>query len=182
MNEIPLFAETYFMVDRNIISQHLFFYYYDPSEVYQKFNETGALKGELETIQANLQYWIDKDDLYINQKKIRMMVKSVHFDFIKGNIKYPFLFFQINSEEFNHQDHSEIIIALYAQPESLPYSAISVWSCLNGTIIKVESNTYHQISEDQMQVIFYMIQSETIGGKEKIHIGFKNDVNKDKIK
>jgi len=172
LNEIPVFAETYFLVNRNDISQNLFFYYYDRSEVYQKFNETGALKGELETIQSNLQYWIDQDDLYVNQRKIRMVIKSVKVDFIKEDFKFPVLFFQIASEEFKQHNASEIIIDLYAQPESLPYSAISVWSCLSGNIVKVVSKTYHQVSQDRIQVIFYMSQSEFIGGSEKIHIVF----------
>lgn len=170
MKEIPLFAETYFMVTSNNISQHLFFYYHDPYEIYQKFNETGALKGELETIQSKLQDWIDKDDLFVNQNKIKMIVESVNLDFIKRNHKFPFLFFQIISKEFKQEHAYEIIIDLYAQPESLPYSAISVWSCLSGIIINVDSKTHHQISEDKMQVIFYMDQSEIIGGREKIHI------------
>ncbi|MFX0182532.1 MAG: hypothetical protein ACFE95_05540 [Candidatus Hodarchaeota archaeon] len=167
--EEPIFAEAFFQITTHHINQSLYFYYYDPSKVYFHLMSTGAIGGELEGIQKNLQQFIDEDDLLVNQQKIRMIIRMTLLKYQKKGPKYPFLIFKIESQrcEFHEKKLNEI--HLYAKPEKLPYSAISSWET-TGKIISVESNSFYILSSDKKKLVFYLSKGETIGGNERIFV------------
>ena len=81
VKEHPIFVESYFRINHSHIRQTLYFFYNDPAKNYLKLKNTGALEGEVEFIQGNLQSLIDDDDLFINDKKVRMIIRKTILDF-----------------------------------------------------------------------------------------------------
>jgi hypothetical protein len=167
--EEPIFAEAFFQITNHQINHSLYFYYYDPSKVYFHLMNTGAIGGELEGIQKNLQLFIDEDDLLVNQQKISMIIIMTLLEFQKKRPEYPYLIFEIESQRYKFREKKLNEIHLYAKPEKLPYSAISCWET-TGKIISVESNSSSILSHDKKRLVFYLSKGETIGGDERIFI------------
>ncbi|MFX0122740.1 MAG: hypothetical protein ACFFAE_03825 [Candidatus Hodarchaeota archaeon] len=168
--EKPIFVETYFCITPSQISQNLYFYYHDPSRNFFHLKNTGASEGELEVVQANLQYWIDQDDLFINNQKVRMVIQNSALEFQENNPVFPFIIFKILSKSFKFYQKMMNEIHLYAKPEKLPYPAISCWRTQIGMICNVESQSYCVISYNKTHLIFYLTKGEIIGGDERIYI------------
>lgn len=168
--EKPIFVEAFFRITPTQIQQTLYFYYHDPSRNYFHLKKTGASKGELEAVQANLQYWIDQDDLFINNQNIRMIIQNANLVFQGNNPEFPYLIFYILSQPFQFFDQQINEIHLYAKPEKLPYPAISCWKTLIGTMISIESNSFCIISRDKTHLTFYLAKGEIIGGDERIFL------------
>ncbi|MHA2244511.1 MAG: hypothetical protein ACXADY_06040 [Candidatus Hodarchaeales archaeon] len=168
--EKPIFVEAFFKISTQRIQQTLYFYYHDLSKNYFQLMKTGASKGELEAVQANLQQWIDMDDLFINNQKIRMIIQETNLKFQGNNPENPFLIFNILSQPFQFDKQNVNEIHLYAKPEKLPYPAISCWKTLIGTIISVKSNSFSIISRSKTHLTFYLAKGEIIGGDERIFI------------
>lgn len=176
VQEIPIFVESFFKITPNQIQQTLYFYYHDLSKNYFQLKKTGASEGELEVVQANLQYWIDLDDLFINNLKVRMIIQDTELQFQRNDPVYPYLIFNILSQPYHFHEQKINEIHLYAEPEQLPYPAISCWKTLIGTIISVESDSFKIISQNKIYLTFYLTKGEIIGGDEKIFI---NPINRD---
>lgn len=170
VKEEPIFVEAFFKINPNQIKQTLYFYYHDLSKNYFQLMKTGASKGELEAVQANLQHWIDQDDLFINTQKICMVIQETNLEFQGNNPENPYLIFNILSQPFQFDKQKVNEIHLYAKPEKLPYPAISCWKTLTGTIISVESNSFSIISRNKTHLTFYLAKGEIIGGDERIFI------------
>jgi hypothetical protein len=168
--EKPIFVETYFRITPTRIHQKLYFYYDDPSKNYFHLKNTGASEGELEAVQTNLQYWIDQDDLLINNQKVRMIIQSSSLEFQRKNPVLPFIIFKISSQLYRLSSKEVNEIHLYAKPEKIPYPAISCWKTHIGSIKSVESKSYNVISYNRTQVTFYLTAGEVIGGDERIYI------------
>ncbi|MHA2174608.1 MAG: hypothetical protein ACXACP_13750 [Candidatus Hodarchaeales archaeon] len=167
--EKPIFAETYFSFGKDCISQSLYFYYSDSAKIYFNLKETGAIKGELDSIQANLQKFIDIDTLHMNDNLIKMEVRKSKLFFKDDKPEFPILFFVVNSSKYNLKEDELNELHLYAKPERIPYSAISHWKTYRN-ILKVESKTNFTISTNRLNLIFYMTRNEIIGGHERIFI------------
>ncbi|MHA2226488.1 MAG: hypothetical protein ACXAC8_14860 [Candidatus Hodarchaeales archaeon] len=176
VNEQPIFVETYFKTTPKEINQTIYFYYYDSSKNYLHLKETGAIKGELESIQANLQYWIDLDDLFINKKKVSMMIQDVSLEFQRNDPMYPYLIFNVKSSSFQ-LNRIKNEIHLYSKPEKINYPAISCWEFSSGNITSVISSSFMVISSNKSQVIFYLTKNEIVGGHERIFLTKYNDYN-----
>ncbi len=170
VEEKPIFVEAFFQITPTQIHQTLYFYYHDLSKNYFHLQKTGASKGELEAIQASLQHWIDLDDLFINKQNIRMSIQDVNLEYQENDPEFPYLIFSILSQPFQFHELKANEIHLYSKPEELPYSAISCWKTLTGTIISVESNSFSIISHDKTHLTFYLAEGEIIGGDERIFI------------
>jgi len=176
VKEYPIFVESYFKIvpnqvdNANLIQQTLYFYYKDPAKNYLSLIETGALKGELEFIQDNLQLLIDEDDIYINNKKHRMIIQETKLEFQREDPEFPFLIFKIISTPFHFINHETNEIYLNAKPEVITYPAISSWETYIGKFISIISPSSRILSKDQKQVTFLLAKGDTVGGDEKLMI------------
>ncbi len=168
VKEQPIFVESYFRINRSHIRQTLYFFYNDPAKNYFKLKNTGALEGEVEFIQGNLQSLIDDDDLFINDKKVRMTILKTILDFQEDNTKFPFLKFDIESNSFQLIDKRINEVHLIAKPEIISYPAISSWETSVGKITSVFSDSKNKISKDRIQVTFLLAEGDLVGGDEKI--------------
>ncbi len=169
--EKPIFAETYFSLGKNQITQSMFFHYYDSSKIYYNLMKTGALQGEMDSIQQNLQRFIDEDTLHINQRLIRMEINSTFLAFREDDPLFPILSFQVSSTPYRMSNTSTNEVHLYAKPEQIPHSAISCWFT-NGIILKVESKSLFTINDRKQNIIFYLTRDEIIGDHERIFIRY----------
>lgn len=170
VKEKPIFVEAFFQISTQRIQQTLYFYYHDLSKNYFHLQKTGASKGELEAVRANLQHWIDLDDLFINNQNIRMIIQETSLEFQGNNPENPYLIFNILSQPFQFYEQKVNEIHLYAKPEKLPYPAISCWNTLTGSIISAESNSFSIISRNRTHLTFYLAKGEIIGGDERIFL------------
>jgi hypothetical protein len=168
VKELPIFVESYFRINPSHIRQTLFFFYRDPAKNYLKLKNTGALEGEIEFIQGNLQSLIDEDDLFINNKKVRMIIRKTILDFQEENNELPFLKFDIESNPFQFIDKRINEVHLIAKPEIIAYPAISSWETSVGKITSVFSESKNKISKDRIQVTFFLAEGDLVGGDEKI--------------
>ena len=169
--EKPIFAETFFSLGSSGISQSMYFYYYDISKIYFNLKKTGAIRGELDSIQANLQRYIDEDTLHINDNLIRMVIKSTDLFFRGNDPLFPILSFQVASSPYSLVTNSLNEVHLYAKPEKIPYSAFSCWNTC-GQIQNVESTSFFRISNNQENVTFFLAKDEIIGDHERIFIQY----------
>lgn len=174
VKEKPIFVETYFRITPTQIHQTLYFYYHDPSKNFFHLKNTGASEGELEAVQANLQYWIDQDDLFVNKQNVRMSILNSTLEFQENNPSLPFIIFEILSQYFKFYIKELNEVHLFAKPEQLPYPAISCWKTQIGVIKSVKSNSYYVINHNKTHLTFYLVEGEFIGGDERIYI----DANK----
>jgi hypothetical protein len=133
--------------------------------------KTSAIQGELDSVQKNLQHFIDEDTLHINSNLIRMIINSTKLHFYNNDPIFPILSFKVLSSPFRMSNTSINEVHLYAKPEVIPHSAISCWNT-NGYIFKVESNSYHKINENNQNVTFFLTEGEIIGGHERIYIQY----------
>jgi hypothetical protein len=168
--EQPIFAESFFQIRPRRILQVLLFYYHDPARNYFYLKETGAIKGEIEVINRNLQAFIDEDTLWVNNRKTRMLISQILMNFRANRPDFPYLDFKIQSEPFFLMNGKINEIRLYAKPEDLAYPAISCWQATIGRIDSVKSHSFHQLSIDKTRVTFYMSKGDIIGGDERIFI------------
>jgi hypothetical protein len=174
--EQPIFAESFFQIRPRRILQTLLFYYHDPARNYFYLKETGAMKGEIEVINRNLQAFIDEDTLWINNRKTRMLISQILLEFRTNRPNFPYLNFKIESEPFIFMNGKINEIHLYAKPEDLVYPAISCWQTTIGCIDTVRSSSFHQLSIDKTRVTFYMSKGDIIGGDERIFIDLTSKI------
>ena len=165
--EQPIFAETFFFVKEDRIFQSLYFSYYDVSKIYYNLKETGAIKGELDSISSKLQQLIDVDALHLNGKLIKMNITETDLLFRDDKPNYPVLQFSVTSAPYKLYHNAINEVHLYAKPEVIPYPAFSYWN-ICGEISKVESKSYFIISTLKQDVIFFLTISEIIGDNERI--------------
>ncbi|MHA1331955.1 MAG: hypothetical protein ACTSR2_12860, partial [Candidatus Hodarchaeales archaeon] len=137
------------------------------------FKETGAIKGELESIQSNLQFFLNEDDLFVDNLKKKMTIKKTQLDFRFQNRFLPCLSFLIISDEFNVRNKSKFQVELHTQPEKLPYPAIAVWRTRIGKFEKVISQTFHEVHHSGLEISFHMNTGDIIGGKEQFTLSTK---------
>lgn len=169
--EKPIFAETFFSLRKSRITQSMYFYYYDISKIYYNLKKTSAVRGELDSIQTNLQRFIDEDTLHINNNLIKMVINSTDVLFHGNDPLFPVLVFQVSSTPYLLSTTSLNEIHLYAKPEKIPYSAISCWKT-NGNISKVESNSFFRINDNNHNLTFFLMKNEIIGDHERIFIQY----------
>ena len=167
--EFPLFAEAFFSLKEQQITQSLSFQYYDPSKIYYNFLKTSAIDGELNTIQENLQKYINEDALHINGHLVKMNIESRKLLFRNNNSDYPILCFFISSTPYQLYSRQNNIVHLYAKPEIIPYSAISCWNTC-GTIKKVISKSDYKIDRSGYNVSFFLKKGDTVGDHERIFV------------
>jgi hypothetical protein len=170
--EQPIFAESFFEIGRSRIVKMMV----DPARNYFYLKETGAMKGEIEVINRNLQAFIDEDTLWINNRKTRMLISQILLEFRTNRPNFPYLNFKIESEPFTFMNGKINEIHLYAKPEDLVYPAISCWQTTIGCIDSVRSSSFHQLSIDKTRVTFYMSKGDIIGGDERIFIDLTSKI------
>jgi len=167
--EFPLFAEAFFSLREERITQSLYFQYYDPSKIYYNLQKTGAIKGELNTIKENLQSYINEDALHINGHLTKMIIDRSELFFRDNDHEYPILSFFITSTPYRLYSNQTNMVHLYAKPEIIPYSAISCWNTC-GFIERVVSNSDHKIDNSKQNVSFFLKKGDIVGDHERISV------------
>ena len=170
--EFPLFAEAFFSLKEEQITQSLYFQYYDSSKIYYNFLKTGAIEGELNTIQRNLQKYIDEDALHVNGHLVKMIIEKGELLFRDNDPDFPILSFSISSTPYQLYSNQVNIIHLYAKPEIIPYSAISCWNTC-GNIKKVISKSDYKIDISKHNVSFFLKKGDIVGDHERISVEYK---------
>lgn len=170
--EFPLFAEAFFSLKEEQITQSLYFQYYDSSKIYYNFLKTSAIEGELNTIKGNLQEYINEDALHVNGHLVNMIIENGELIFRNDDPNFPILSFSISSTPYKLHSNQVNIIHLYAKPEIIPYSAISCWNTC-GNIKKVISKSDYKIDKSRHNISFFLKKGDIVGDHERISIEYK---------
>lgn len=170
--EFPLFAEAFFSLKEEQLTQSLYFQYYDPSKIYYNLLKTSAIEGELNTIQGNLQNFINEDALHINGHLVKMIIEKRKLFFRDNNSEYPILSFYISSTPYQLYSNQINVVHLYAKPEIIPYSAISCWNTI-GKIKKVNSKSDYKIDKSRHNVSFFLKKGDIVGDHERISVDYQ---------
>lgn len=171
--EIPVFAEAYFLIGQEKILETLYFHYYDQDRYYDNLLQTGALEGEIEFIRQNLQTFMNEDKTYVNKSRIKLLISSNPELYFRNGIKQsPSLIFSIESATYSNLSRQNTI-KLITNPETINYSAISVWQSQIGNFSSIETNSKVKISADKKFAVFYIKKSDIVGGTELLVLNSK---------
>ena len=162
--EIPIKASSTTTIQPTSLSQVLYFFYYDPSQVYYSYYNTELLEDLLKDISFNMQSFLSEDSVKINKKKISLTNVSTKLIFNENKKTEPVLEFSIsNDKEFVLIDGINII-ELETEREILNYPIVSTW-LFPGLIQNILSPLHYKING--FKVTFSADPSEFIGGYEK---------------
>ncbi len=92
---VPTHAQGIFVVHKDgLVTQLVIFDYYDPERYYATLEERGELEDELATIASNMQQFLDEEEVIINGKRTRPVVKLIDLNY-RGLKTRPYIFFII---------------------------------------------------------------------------------------
>jgi len=169
--EIPVYAKAEFFVYPKEILEDLTYFYHDPSRVYHGLLEIGILKGELEFIKNNMQFFLDQDILMINGLQKRLIVEDVSLSFPAGDFEHPCLHFKIYTEvEFVYGDNR---LEMISEEELAPYDFEIIWdfSSLEGSeIAEVKSKLSYKIDSEKSKIFMKTFKDKPCGGHEVIKV------------
>ena len=166
ISEVPISAHADFFVNEKGITEILVYRYFDPKRTYEKIAEDRFRKiFELEKIKENLQYYLDLDEILINQEKKRMKVKSVSINFQNNEMECPSLIFTINVKCSVKKGINFIEFLMMEEIAEYPFT-ISWHFPSNSEIVEVESVLDFKIEKNKIHM--QASQGSKVGGYERI--------------
>jgi hypothetical protein len=145
------------------LSQLLEYHYLDIDQNFVNLQSTGALAGELEYMQENMQYYLDQDKLFINRQELPLHVKSCQINFNDNDYRQPVAKFLIESEDYSLKRGVNTIL-LIALEERVDYPCLAQWK-FPGTVLKVISTMKVKIKG---QCVFLEATTgKKVGGNEE---------------
>lgn len=167
LSEKPIEAVSYFWISKYIIQQ-IIFKYFDPEMNYRKMEETNTLKETLNTIKENMQYFIDLDSFYLNNKLLSFSVEEVRLEYKDGtNYIYPILKFRVKSlEAISLSKKQTNVIDLEAEIEIAEYPITVHWMAPK-KFFEVQSGMEIKFM-DKNKLILRAELGMAVGGQEKL--------------
>lgn len=166
-SEKPIEAISYFWISKFIIQQ-IIFKYYDPEMNYRRMEEENDLEDELQSIKENMQFFIDQDSFYLNNKLLSFSVEEVRLEYKdKNNYHYPILKFRIKSlETINISRKEKNFIDLDAEIEIAEYPITIHWFAPK-KFFEIQSGMKITESEKN-RLVLSAEPGMVVGGQEKI--------------
>jgi len=164
----PLHGMGFFLVrESGLIEQLILFEYYDPGEEYREITSSEELlEREKKNLSKNMQYFLDREEVYINGKRVFPRVIGVDIGF-RESYKYPYvLFFIVFLGELKkglntYEDRYEPETAEY------PYSVYWVFP-LKARVVKADLGVPYSLLGEGRILLFSVPKNTRIGGYERI--------------
>lgn len=162
----PIHAESFFSVSTSgEVHERLCFEYDDPNGFYQRvLQDEGAFKLEIEKLSSNMQYYLDKERVEINGKRV---TSEVHYTdiFLKGETHIVAVVYLIDFRgPFTPGTNK---IETWLEEEKAPYPFEIVWRFPIGTRkIRIESLLEHEVYDDV--VVLWADEGDSVGGYESM--------------
>ena len=164
--EIPIKAESLTNISFSTYIQQILFYYSDSALIYYHYKELGELDSILEDISDNMQYHVNSDKIYINERLINLKIIKTSLSFDNNDNSLPVLKFIIKNESiFNLMEKRINEIRLDAELDIVSYPITSLW-VLPGKVIQVKTNQKYNFSN--CEINFSSEPGKNIGGEEII--------------
>ena len=164
---VPIHANAIFTVSTNgEITQALFYDYYDPEGHYAKLTHNpDHHKQEIQTLHQNMQYFLDKEKIIINQKPVLQKIEYVNYDH-HGMKDTPYVYWVISFKG----DLKPGINTLESQValDTINYDFEILWRLpTNTTITQVDTPLNYEIHNNILTL--WGRKGDTVGGKEIIY-------------
>ena len=168
---IPISGVAYFVVSRTgVVSEILDFSYLDSNKEYlQLIHDEREFKKETTLIWKNMQGFLDKERIIINDQRVRSEVKLVDIIY-RGLDDVPHVLFFI---EFRGTLVNGLnTIETYTEEEELEYDVEAYWKFPHKTrIIEVITPMEYEINKNF--ILLWSRKGNIIGGYEKITFEFR---------
>lgn len=162
----PIHAESFFSVSQTgEIHERLNFEYLDLSNYYRKvIRDENLLTQEVEKLASNMQFFLDKERVEINNERVRSQVDYCDI-YLKGDSEVVSIVYLIDfAGRFRK---GENIIETWLEEEIAPYDFEIIWRFPIGTkIVEVETNLEFEIYDDIISL--WAIEGDDVGGYEKL--------------
>jgi len=162
----PVYAQGYFIVCRDgWFQQVIVFDYYDPMHIYSQLSQDEeALRRELDRLSDNMQSYLDEEEIYVNNVRVRPNIKSVDLTF-RGTAVRPSIVFTIVFK--GHLYRGENVYEDYYEGEVLEYDYEAYWVFPEKTrILEVRVDTEYEVLGNR--VIIWGRKGDKVGGYEMI--------------
>ncbi len=162
----PIHADSFFSVSKyGAIHERLSFEYQDPDGYYKRvLRDDDLFRHEIEKLAANMQYFLDKERVEINEKRVRSYVSYCDI-YLKGPSDVVSVIYLIDFSGDFIQGLN--MIQTWLEEEDAPYDFEILWKFPTGTEIEeVETVMEFEIYDDILSLWAY--EGETVGGYERL--------------
>ncbi len=165
---VPIHAQGFFCVHRRgLVNQIIIYDYYDPKGYYAKLiHRPLDYENEMKKLAANMQYFLDQEQVLINGEKVRPIVKSVSLDH-RGFMEIAYITYVI---EFKGRFKRGVnTYENIYEVEVAEYDYEVYWIFPPRTkIIEVEVAAEYEILGDGNILLFWVRKGDKLKGYEKI--------------
>ncbi|TFG32923.1 hypothetical protein EU528_01845 [Candidatus Thorarchaeota archaeon] len=162
----PVHASSFFSVSlTGEIHERLTFEYLDLEGYYRKvIRDENLLATEVEKLVGNMQFFLDKERVEINSKRVKSQVDFCDI-YLKGHTDVVSVIYLIDfSGKFVDNQN---VIETWLEEEEAPYDFEILWRFPIGTkIVEVETTMDFDIYDDIISL--WAIDGDDVGGYEKI--------------
>lgn len=135
MTVTPIYAKGFFVMNKSgKTTQLVTFYYYDNENYYVSLDEEGMRK-EMEKLKANMQYFLDEEEIRVNGKRVKAKVIDVRIGMLNAN--YPFVDFLITFKGEIKKGINHYVDKYENEVTEYPYDALWI---LPGEVMNVKIN------------------------------------------
>jgi hypothetical protein len=162
----PVHADSFFSVSATgEIHERLAFEYFDPDGYYRKVNQDDALlTEEIKKLATNMQFYLDKERVEINNERVRSIVEYVDI-FPKGKSDVVAVVYLIDF--FGRFQEGTNKIETWLEEETAPYDFEIMWRFPSGTrIIEIESLLDFEIYDNLVSL--WALDGSDVGGYERM--------------
>ncbi|ARM74618.1 hypothetical protein [Acidianus manzaensis] len=157
----PIYARGFFNMDiRGEVYEFVTFYYYDNENYYISL-EKEKLKDEIYKLKANMQYYLNKEKIFINSTRVSSKVLNVKIRLLSTN--YPIIDFFIKFKGRLRKGLNSYVDVYEKEVSEYPYDFVWI---LPGKIVKVKIHGKVKVKNNMMNVSINA--GEEVGGKEEI--------------
>ncbi|NPA99650.1 MAG: hypothetical protein GXO43_09760 [Crenarchaeota archaeon] len=173
MEPRPVYAYgLFFMHENGLVDQEVIFEYYDPDKYYAGLlRRPVALSKELKMLGENMQYFLDQEEVYINDERVYPRVVDVNIG-VKERGRYAYIVFNI---EFTGKLRKGInrYVNIYEE-ERAEYEYIVYWFLpVNARVVKAEVGVPYEILPNGRGLWFRVKPGTLVGGREEIVFDIK---------
>jgi hypothetical protein len=163
----PVHADSFFSVSKTgEIHERLNYEYSDPDGYYRRVvNNDDLLREEIEKLASNMQYYLDRERVEINNQRVKSHVEYVDI-FLKGRSEVVSILFLIDfSGIFYHDEVNKI--ETWLEEEEAPYDFEIIWRFPIGTkIVEIDTLLDYEIYDDI--VTLWAFSGQDVGGYERM--------------
>ncbi len=162
----PLYGQGFFHVCRGVIWYTIVFDYEDREALYWRLLRSGDYGGEVETLRANMQGFLDEERMLINGEEVRAVVDGVYID-VRGEKSRSTAVFEVRIPYKPRRGRN--VYEDYYEPEVAEYPYTVTWILPPGSrILDYEMPGRVRLSSDSRILEVRVERGSRIPGYESL--------------